>query len=176
MVLKRFSITMINIFCTQHRPFSIPSPIPLLLSISRRRVARTLTSSCKCLTVPPIAVMLLAGPETDMIINCLLFLCAVIPAHIHGFYISIVYFSRKRKVRKGIYPGGHRPFIYSKRVLNGGASSSQAESLRQQQQLGGEKMDGTGAYGREDVNAYDRMSSSSSSRSRKRCPRQYNRP
>lgn len=47
---------------------------------------------------PPLAVMLIAGPEHDCLINCLIFLLAVIPSHIHGFYISCVYFHRRRKV------------------------------------------------------------------------------
>lgn len=77
--------------------------------------------------------MLLAGPQTDMLINCLLFLCAVIPAHIHGFYISWVYFSRKKKVRRGLYPGGYKTFIYSERILNGGASNREVDRLRLEQ-------------------------------------------
>lgn len=48
---------------------------------------------------PPIAVMLIAGPGYDCLMNCLLFLLAVIPSHIHGFYISCVYFHRRHKVR-----------------------------------------------------------------------------
>jgi hypothetical protein len=111
-----------------------------------------------------------------MIINCVLFLLAVIPAHVHGFYISIVYFYRKRKVRKGIYPGGHKSFIFSERVLNGGARTSEVERLRQEQQSWGEKMGVVGAFGREDVNAYDiRMSSGSSwpSPLRNGCPSQH---
>jgi uncharacterized membrane protein YqaE (UPF0057 family) len=47
---------------------------------------------------PPIAVALLTGLNTDCIINCGFFLLAVIPAHIHGFWISCTYFHRKRKV------------------------------------------------------------------------------
>jgi uncharacterized membrane protein YqaE (UPF0057 family) len=90
-------------------------------------------------TVPPLAVLLLAGPQTDLLINCLLFLCAVIPAHIHGFYIAGVYFSRKRKVRKGRYPGGRKPLIYSDRILNGGASNREVERLRLEEEIVVEK-------------------------------------
>lgn len=41
---------------------------------------------------------MLCGPNWDFILNCLLFLLAIIPAHIHGFYISCVYFHRRHKV------------------------------------------------------------------------------
>lgn len=47
---------------------------------------------------PPLAVMMLTGLGADTAVNCLLFLLAVIPSHIHGFYISWVYFWRRRKV------------------------------------------------------------------------------
>mgnify|MGYP001626692614 CR=1 FL=1 len=47
---------------------------------------------------PPLAVMLIAGPEYDCLMNCCLFLLAVIPSHFHGFYISCVYFHRRHKV------------------------------------------------------------------------------
>lgn len=39
---------------------------------------------------PPLAVMMLTGLGADTALNCLLFLCAVIPSHIHGFYIRLV--------------------------------------------------------------------------------------
>lgn len=48
---------------------------------------------------PPLTVMILSGFGWDLILNCLFFLAAVIPAHIHGFYISMTYFHRKSKVR-----------------------------------------------------------------------------
>jgi uncharacterized membrane protein YqaE (UPF0057 family) len=76
---------------------------------------------------PPIAVALLTGLNTDCIINCGFFLLAVIPAHIHGFWISCTYFHRKRKARKGRYPGGKKPMLYSKNVLNGGLSDREVE-------------------------------------------------
>lgn len=47
---------------------------------------------------PPLAVLLIAGPGYDCVMNCLLFLLAILPSHIHGFYISCVYFHRKSKV------------------------------------------------------------------------------
>lgn len=116
MVMKRMTISLINIFCRSREA----SPIQPVLT--------------DALLVPPLAVLLLCGPETDLIINCLLFLAAVIPSHIHGFYISCTYFNRKRKVRKGVFPGKHRGFIYSERVQNGGASAREVEKLRKQQQ------------------------------------------
>ncbi|KAI7160543.1 hypothetical protein KC316_g14154 [Hortaea werneckii] len=80
------------------------------------------------LILPPLAVALLAGVDVDFLINCTLFLLAVIPSHIHGFYISMVYFHRRKKVRKGQYPGGSKAFIFSKSVLNGGASDAEEQS------------------------------------------------
>ena len=49
---------------------------------------------------PPVAVLMVCGPNFDFILNCTLLLLAVIPSHIHGFYITWTYFSRKRKVCK----------------------------------------------------------------------------
>ncbi|KAI7216712.1 hypothetical protein KC333_g4675 [Hortaea werneckii] len=81
------------------------------------------------LILPPLAVALLAGVDVDFLINCALFLLAVIPSHIHGFYISMVYFHRRKKVRKGQYPGGSKAFIFSKSILNGGASDAEVDRL-----------------------------------------------
>lgn len=39
---------------------------------------------------PPLAVMMLTGLGADTALNCLLFLLAVIPSHVHGFYIRFV--------------------------------------------------------------------------------------
>lgn len=39
---------------------------------------------------PPLAVMMITGLGVDTLVNSLLFLCAVIPSHIHGFYIRFV--------------------------------------------------------------------------------------
>ena len=71
------------------------------------------------LILPPLAVALLAGIDVDFLINCTLFLLAVIPSHIHGFYISLVYFHRRKKVLKlqsttmraltDVYTGQERP-------------------------------------------------------------------
>jgi len=85
---------------------------------------------------PPLAVMMLAGPNEDFIFNCVMFLLAIIPSHIHGFYISLTYFNRKRKVRKGIYPGDRKHLIWSDRVNNGGASRREMERLRLEKEEG----------------------------------------
>ncbi|ROW00313.1 hypothetical protein VMCG_07214 [Cytospora schulzeri] len=79
--------------------------------------------------LPPLSVMLVAGVGMDALMNTLWFLCGVIPGHIHGFYITWTYFSRKKKVKKGRYPGGPKPFIYSKRVINGDASDERTRQL-----------------------------------------------
>jgi len=84
---------------------------------------------------PPVGVALLCGMEYDVFINCMLFLCAVIPSHVHAFYISCTYFNRKRKVRKGQYPGDPRPMIYCERVQNGGASRRELAELREKMLL-----------------------------------------
>lgn len=77
----------------------------------------------------PLSVMLVAGVGMDALVNTLWFLCGVIPGHFHGFYVTWTYFSRKKKVRKGRYPGGPKPFIYSKRVINGDASDERVRQL-----------------------------------------------
>jgi len=78
---------------------------------------------------PPLAVAMLTGMGMDTALNCLFFLLAVIPSHIHGFYVSWVYFSRRRRVRKGKYPGGPKSMITSKNVLNGGLSDAEVARL-----------------------------------------------
>jgi uncharacterized membrane protein YqaE (UPF0057 family) len=107
---------------------------------------------------PPLAILLICGPETDLIINSLLFLAAVIPSHIHAFYISCTYFNRKRKVRNGVYPGKWRRGIYSERVQNGGASSREIARLKR------ERAEGKKA----DADHYDKEWSGARSRSRTR--------
>lgn len=79
---------------------------------------------------PPLSVMLVAGPGMDAIINTLFFLAGVLPGHIHGFYVTCTYFHRKRKVRRGKYPGGRKAGIWSQKVWNGGASSRHVRELR----------------------------------------------
>ncbi|GAB7366118.1 hypothetical protein MBLNU230_g7680t1 [Neophaeotheca triangularis] len=86
---------------------------------------------------PPLTVMILSGFGWDLILNCLFFLAAVIPAHIHGFYISMTYFHRKSKVQKGKYPGGRKSLIESKNVLRGGASKAEYERLWEKEHGGG---------------------------------------
>ena len=85
---------------------------------------------------PPIAVAMLTGMNEDLIFNCVLFLLAVIPSHVHGFYISLTYFNRKRKVRKGVYPGKPRRMIYSSKVNNGGASRREMDILKREKEEG----------------------------------------
>lgn len=65
----------------------------------------------------------------DALINTLWLLCGVIPGHIHGFYITWTYFSRKRKVLKGRWPGGPKAGIYSRRVIHGDASEETVRRL-----------------------------------------------
>ncbi len=48
--------------------------------------------------MPPLAVLVLCGADWDFALNCVLFLLAVIPSHIHGFYITMTYFHRRHKV------------------------------------------------------------------------------
>lgn len=79
--------------------------------------------------------MIVAGPGPDCIINTLLFIAGVIPGHIHAFYVTCTYFNRKRKVRKGRYPGGRKAFIYSEEVWNGGARRSVVEGLREEERF-----------------------------------------
>ena len=111
--LERCVLTLVNIFCSSpHHPFHFPS--------------LTLAKSPE---VPPLSVMLVAGVGWDALINTLWFICGVIPGHIHGFYVTWTYFSRRKKVRKGRYPGGPKPFIYSKRVINGDASDERVRQL-----------------------------------------------
>lgn len=85
--------------------------------------------------------MLVAGVGMDALINTLWFLCGVIPGHVHGFYVTWTYFSRRRKVLKGKYPGGPKAFIYSSRVTNGDASDERVRQLwREEQRAKEEKL------------------------------------
>ena len=85
---------------------------------------------------PPLSVLLLCGPDADFAINCALFICAVIPSHIHCFYISFTYFGRKKKVRKGKYPGDWRGMIYSEKVQYGGATKQEYKQLKWEKENG----------------------------------------
>jgi len=95
---------------------------------------RATVATCNIL-FPPIAVWMLCGAGEDLLINSVLFLLAVIPSHIHGFYLSWTYFNRKRKIRKGEYPGGWRPMIYSSKVQNGGASSKEIRQFKKDRDM-----------------------------------------
>src|SRR6266498_2586947 len=137
-MFKQTAITIINILC-----MSLSSPLsPSQPCLSPLRHTKTPTSplpinlfptpantSYYHATVPPLAVLLITGPESDTLINSILFILGVIPSHIHGFYISLTYFNRKRKVRKGRYPGDWKAFIYSTKVQNGGASDREVRRL-----------------------------------------------
>jgi uncharacterized membrane protein YqaE (UPF0057 family) len=81
---------------------------------------------------PPLAVYLIAGAGPDVILNCVLFILGVLPAHCQSFYLTYVYFHRKRKVKRGQALGGKRPLIWSERVLRGGASAEEVRRLRQE--------------------------------------------
>ncbi|KAM3071097.1 hypothetical protein ACMFMG_010003 [Clarireedia jacksonii] len=78
--------------------------------------------------------MLVAGIGPDCLFNTIFFLLGVIPGHIHGYYVTLTYFHRKGKVRKGKYPGGPKSFICSELVWNGGASNRRVEELRQKEE------------------------------------------
>ncbi len=78
---------------------------------------------------PPATVLLLTGPYSDTLLNCLLFLCGVLPSHIHAFYISCTYFHRKRKVKKGKWPGGPKALVFDEKVWRGGAEEWEVEEL-----------------------------------------------
>jgi uncharacterized membrane protein YqaE (UPF0057 family) len=95
-------------------------------------VVKSLTLGFVNMLFPPLAVYMLCGVGQDLFINSMLFLLAVIPSHFHGFYLSWTYFSRKRKVAKGRYPGGRKAIIHSEKVQNGGASPSEVKSLYRQ--------------------------------------------
>lgn len=107
-----------------------------------------------CLTLiniffPPLSVLLLTGPYTDTLVNCLLFIAGVIPSHIHGFYISCTYYHRKGKVRKGRYPGGPKAGIFDEKVWRGGASRGRVEELRvAEEERRWEKKDGRRGKGK----------------------------
>lgn len=99
---------------------------------------------CINIFFPPLTICLLTGPEMDTIISCCLFLCGVIPSHIHGFYLSCTYFHRRKKARKGRYPGPPCSFIFDRRVWNGGLSDTEVEyrrmkELREKQRKNDEK-------------------------------------
>ncbi|CAK3756457.1 hypothetical protein B0A55_03279 [Lecanosticta acicola] len=79
---------------------------------------------------PPVAIIILCGAASwDCMLNCALFILAVIPSHIHGFYLTCTYFHRRKKVKKGRYPGGPKSMIHSETILNGGASNAEVERL-----------------------------------------------
>lgn len=99
-------------------------------------MAKRVVITCLNIVFPPLAVAMLTGATSpDTLINCVLFLLAIIPSHIHGFYISLTYFNRKRKVRRGKWPGRDRAGIYSDKVQTGGIGREAAKELREQEKL-----------------------------------------
>jgi len=95
---------------------------------------------CLCnIVFPPLAVGLLTGfTSHETLLNSILFLLAVIPSHIHGFWISAVYFTRKRRARNGKYPGKpHKWGIHSEKILTGGLGWEGAEDLKLGKQVEG---------------------------------------
>jgi hypothetical protein len=56
--------------------------------------------------------------------------------------VTWTYFSRKKKVRRGRYPGGPKPFIYSSRVVNGDASDERVRQLWRAEQRANRAADG----------------------------------
>jgi hypothetical protein len=93
--------------------------------------------------------LIVAGPGIDCILNTIFFIAGVIPGHIHGFYITCTYFYRKRKVKKGQYPGGRKVGIFSEKVWNGGASNEKVRDLllaqRREEETGEMKMNKRGS-------------------------------
>lgn len=86
--------------------------------------------------------MLVAGVGMDTLVNTLLFVAGVVPGHVHGFYVTWTYFSRKSKVKKGRYPGGPKPLLYSRRVTNGNASDERVRQLwREEEQRRADRAD-----------------------------------
>lgn len=112
--------------------------------------------------------MLVAGVGMDALVNTLWFLCGVIPGHVHGFYVTWTYFSRKKKVRKGRYPGGPKPFIYSRRVVNGDASDERVRQLWRAEQRASMGQDEGGGDGNQRKRASRRASRRTSRRTSRR--------
>lgn len=104
--------------------------------MARIPLAKRIVIMVMNIVFPPVAVMMLTGMGTDTLVNCILFLLAVIPSHIHGFYISWVYFYRKRKVRKGVWPGNKASGIFSEKVNNGGATRKEMAKLKEERDFG----------------------------------------
>ena len=121
---SRFTILLINIFCT----FPSPSPSPSPLSLHPTPpLTPPLTPP-----VPPLSILLLTGAGRDTLLSILLLIAGVIPSHIHAFYLSYVYFSRRKRVERGRYPGGvpRRRVVFDRRVWNGGVSDAVVEEIR----------------------------------------------
>jgi uncharacterized membrane protein YqaE (UPF0057 family) len=119
-----FLVDLAQIYYVNHQPQTPMAPM-------RVPLGKQITICIFNLLFPPLSVGLLTGfTSRDTLINCLLFLLAVFPAHIHGFMISMTYFHRKRKVRKGKFPGKAPSYTKSEKVVTGGAGWEAYEVLR----------------------------------------------
>lgn len=102
-------------------------------------LAKRIVIACFNILFPPAAVGALTGwTSKDTLVNSFLFLLAVFPSHIHGFFISWTYFNRKRKARSGQFPGKEKHFVYSEKVQTGGVGWSEYERLKTEKK---QKMD-----------------------------------
>jgi hypothetical protein len=148
-MLERLGIFLINIFCKRLTVLVLHWSLVLIIvnrpadisnagsfPTAQQTPSSHLQFSCPFLNYhhfqkksQPNAPPQVAGVGADCIINTLLFIAGVIPGHIHAFYITCTYFHRKRKARRGRYPGGPKPFIYSERVWNGGVSRQRVQQL-----------------------------------------------
>ena len=99
-------------------------------------VVQRLSMTLLNILFPPVAVFIMTEEMGfDVMMSCLLFTLAIAPSHVHGFYLSCVYFHRMKKVKKGRYPGGPKPFISSPAILNGGASERELLRLKNDEKL-----------------------------------------
>ncbi|USW53742.1 Putative proteolipid membrane potential modulator [Septoria linicola] len=80
--------------------------------------------------LPPVAVYLLYGFGPDFLLNCALTIMGFIPGSIHQMCLDISYWNRRKKVRRGMYPGDRREWIFSKDAQNGGIGDEEVEKLR----------------------------------------------
>jgi uncharacterized membrane protein YqaE (UPF0057 family) len=108
--------------------------------MARIPLVKRLTIAVMNIVFPPVAVMLLTNScNADVLLNSILFLLAVIPSHVHGFYLSWTYFNRKRKVRRGVYPGDKHSGIWSDRINQGGATRKEYLRLKEEKDFGKRK-------------------------------------
>ncbi|KAH6850765.1 hypothetical protein B0I37DRAFT_372348 [Chaetomium sp. MPI-CAGE-AT-0009] len=70
---------------------------------------------------PPLGVAMLAGCGADLLINILLTVWLWLPGAMHAIYLLIVYYDRREKYKAGYPPLRRAPFVFSDKVLSGGA-------------------------------------------------------